>query len=60
MAVVPRHALVASLPDGQDVHDLLRLGRLAQVRIRKVTPVREDLESVFHRLLAEPAEGEAP
>ena len=41
--------LVLTLPESRDVHDLLRLSRLAGVRVRKVAPLGEDLETVFHR-----------
>jgi len=46
-------SLKLTLPDVRGVHDLLRLARLSGVRLRKVAPVGEDLEDVFHRLVAE-------
>ena len=39
------------LPDTQTPHDLFRLARLAGVRLRRVAPVGEDLEDVFHRIV---------
>ena len=44
-------SLDMTLPDARDVHDLFRLARLADVRLRRVAPVGEDLEDVFHRLV---------
>ncbi len=49
--LAPRSAFQATLPPGEGVGDLLRLGRLAETRIRRVAPVKEDLGAVFHRLL---------
>ena len=39
------------LPDTRTPHDLFRLARLAGVRLRRVAPVGEDLEDVFHRIV---------
>lgn len=44
-------SLDLTLPDARDTHDLFRLARLADVRLRRVAPVGEDLEDVFHRLV---------
>ena len=46
------NGLALTLPDVRGVHDLLRLARLAGVRLHRVAPVGEDLEAVFHRLVA--------
>ncbi len=57
--VVPgsaRGALLLTLPDAKGVHDLLRLSRLAGVRLRKVAPAGESLEAVFHRFVNGPRE----
>ena len=39
-------------PPGRGLPDLLRLARVAGARVRRATPLREDLDAVFHRLLA--------
>jgi ABC-2 type transport system ATP-binding protein len=55
---VGRSVFTLTLPETQGVADVLRLSRLAGVRVRRAAPLDEDLEAVFHRMLGrrEPAE----
>lgn len=46
-----RHMLTLTLSEKGSVRDLLRLSRVAGARLRRVAPLGEDLEMVFHRLV---------
>jgi ABC-2 type transport system ATP-binding protein len=49
-----RSSWIAELPEGEGAPALLRLAKDAGVRVRRVEPLREDLEVVFHRILDAP------
>jgi ABC-2 type transport system ATP-binding protein len=53
VAGVPRHHLRATLGAGGTADDLIRWGREAGVRVRRVAPVTHSLEEVFEGLLGE-------
>jgi len=55
-----RGGLTLTLPESRTVHDLLRLARLAGVRVRRVAPQGEDLETVFRRHVEDGAGVGAP
>ena len=47
-----RTSWVTALPEGDGAAALLLLARESGVRVRRVAPLMEDLEEVFHRLLS--------
>ena len=57
LSLLHRRPWRVTLPPGRGVADLFRLSRLAGARVRKVAPLKEDLETVFLRLLGNRTEG---